>query len=144
MRPLQDARRAEVRFAAECLALSNVPGEEAIEEMLPSAPGEIVVHHPRWKAGVPRDAGAGWDFEDVRDHYLHLLFGADPVELRRSDHERYLELSRHTSGEVMAEVLGEWRRDASPCGGGIVLWLRDLAPGAGWGLIDVRGRPKAA
>jgi beta-mannosidase len=144
MRPLEDARRAEVRFAAECLALSNVPAEATIEQLLPGSPGDVVVHHPRWKEGVPRDSGAGWDFEDVRDHYLRLLFGVDPAGLRRTDHERYLELSRHTSGEVMAEVLGEWRRDASPCGGGMVLWLRDLAPGAGWGLIDAHGEPKAA
>jgi beta-mannosidase len=44
----------------------------------------------------------------------------------------------------MAEVFGEWRRGASPCGGGLVLWLRDLVPGAGWGLLDHRGTPKVA
>ena len=44
----------------------------------------------------------------------------------------------------MAEVFGEWRRAASPCGGGLVLWLRDLLPGAGWGLFDHRGEPKVA
>jgi beta-mannosidase len=131
-RPLEDARRAEVRFAAECLAFSNVPSEEALE------------HHPDSKAGVPRDSGSDWDFEDVRDHYLALLFGVDPAELRRVDHEHYLELSRAVTGEAMAAVFGEWRRSASPCGGGLVLWLRDLAPGAGWGLVDHRGTPKAA
>jgi len=41
-------------------------------------------------------------------------------------------------------VFGEWRRPESPCGGGIVLWLRDLMPGAGWGVVDHRGRPKVA
>jgi beta-mannosidase len=133
LRPLEDARRAEVRFAAECLAFSNVPDEEALEGIGPS-----------WKAGVPRDVGAGWDFEDVRDHYLRLLFDVDPVELRAVDLERYLELSRAVSGEVMAEVFGEWRRRASPCGGGLVLSLTDLFPGAGWGLLDHRGDPKQA
>jgi beta-mannosidase len=93
---------------------------------------------------VPRDAGSGWDFEDVRDHYLRELFGVDPGELRRVDHHRYLELSRMVSGEVMSEVFGEWRRAASPCGGALVLWLRDLLPGAGWGVIDHSGVPKLA
>jgi beta-mannosidase len=143
-RPLEDARRAEVRFAAECLAFSNVPDETAVEAMLPPGAAEVPVHHPRWKAGVPRDAGSGWDFEDVRDHYLRLLFGVDASELRRYDHERYIELSRAVSGEAMAEVFGEWRRTGSPCGGGLVLWLADIMPGAGWGVLDHAGRPKPA
>jgi beta-mannosidase len=42
----------------------------------------------------------------------------------------------------MSEVFGEWRRAESGCGGAFVLWLRDLAPGAGWGLIDRKGAPK--
>ncbi len=142
LRPLEDARRSDVRFAAECLAFANVPDDEALEAI--EAPGGVVVHHPRWKAGVPRDAGAGWDFEDVRDHYLRLLFELDPVALRHIDHERYLELSRTVTGEVMGEVFGEWRRRASACGGGLVLWLTDLMPGAGWGVLDHRGLPKVA
>jgi beta-mannosidase len=138
-RPPDDARRAEVRFAAECLAFANVPDEV-----------EVPVHHPRWKFGVQRDAGtgwdlgAGWDFDDVRDYYLGLLFGVDPVQLRRSEHARYLELSRAASGEVMAEVMGEWRRAASPCRGALVLWLKDMLPGAGLGVLDHRGLPKVA
>jgi beta-mannosidase len=142
LRPLEDARRSEVRFAAECLAFANVPDDDAIERL--DTPGGLVVHHPAWKAGVPRDAGAGWDFEDVRDHYLRQLFGVDPVDLRWVDHERYLELSRAVSGEVMGEVFGEWRRTASPCGGGLVLWLTDVVPGSGWGVLDDRGEPKVA
>lgn len=142
LRPLTDARLADVRFAAECLAFSNVPDDSALEAL--DAPGGLVVHHPRWKQGVPRDAGAGWDFEDVRDHYLTLLFGVEPVALRSIDHDRYLELSRQVTGEVMAEVFGEWRRAESPCAGGLVLWLTDLQPGAGWGVLDHRGEPKVA
>jgi beta-mannosidase len=141
-RPLSDARLAEVKFAAECLAFANVPNESALEAI--RAPGGLAAHDPRWKAGVPRDAGAAWDFEDVRDHYLGLLFGVDPTALRSVDQDRYLELSRHVSGEVMAEVFGEWRREGSPCAGGLVLWLKDLFPGCGWGLLDHRGEPKVA
>jgi beta-mannosidase len=144
MRPLSDARLAAVRFASECLAIANVPDAAGVEAIAPGAAAGAVVHDPRWKAGVPRDAGSGWDFDDVRDHYLRLLFDLDPVALRRHDHERYLELSRAVSGEVMAAVFGEWRRTASPCAGGIVLWLRDLVPGAGWGLVDHAGTPKVA
>jgi beta-mannosidase len=143
-RPLEDARRAGVRFAAECLAFSNVPNEAMTDGMPLKAPSELPDENPVLRTGIPRDAGADWDFQDVSDHYLAALFDLDPSALRRDDHERYLELARATTGEVMAEVFGEWRRAASPCGGGLVLWLRDLLPGAGWGLIDHRGIPKIA
>ncbi len=137
LRPLDDVRRAGVRFASECLAFSNVPEPENL------APG-ITPGHPLWKQGIPRDAGASWDFEDVRDHYLKLLYSVDPVTLRYTDIQRYLELSRVVSGEVMAEVFGEWRRPESPCGGGIILRSADPEPGAGWGILDSDGYPKAA
>jgi beta-mannosidase len=142
-RPLEDARRAGVRFAAECLAFANVPAEATIAELLPRSHGELPIHDPAWKAGVPRDVGTGWDFDDVRDHYLEAIFGVDPVGLRSVDNRSYLELSRAVTGEVMAEVFGEWRRRGSRCGGGIVLWMQDLVAGAGWGLVDHRGEPKA-
>jgi beta-mannosidase len=142
--PLEDARRAVVRFASECLAFSHVPARASVEAMSPHAPERLLGHHPAWKAGIPRENGADWDFEDIRDHYLRLLFGVDAAELRAVDHERYLELSRMLTGEILAEVLGEWRRAASPCGGALLLWLRDLLPGAGWGVIDQRGVPKLA
>ena len=143
LRPLDDARGAEVRFASECLAFSNVPEPELMEEIALSTPGGISPTHPAWKRAVPRDSGAGWDFEDVRDHYLKLLYSIDPVALCYADPNRYWELSRMVSGEVMAEVFGEWRRAASSCNGGIILWSSDLEPGAGWGILDSQGHPKA-
>ena len=142
--PLSDARTSGILFAAECLAFANVPDDEALASLVPEPPGEPFVHNPRWKAGVPRDAGAGWDFDDLRDHYLALLFGVDPGTLRRGQPDRYLELSRAVTGEVMVHVYGEWRRAGSPCGGGLILWLRDLVAGAGWGVVDNHGRPKTA
>ncbi len=136
MRPLEDARRACVKFASECLAFSNVPEPEMMER--------IPLASRAWKQAVPRDSGASWDFEDVRDYYLRLLYDTDPGGLRYSDPARYLELSRMTTGEIMAEVFGEWRRAESPNRGGIILWAADLEPGAGWGILDSDGRPKAA
>lgn len=135
----EDARRAEVRFAAECLTSANMPDEVSVP-----------VHHPSWKVGIPRDPGPvfqaapGFDFDDVRDCYLQALFGVDPVRLRRTDQTRYTELSRVSSGETMAEVMGEWRREASTCRGALVLWLKDMLPGAWFGVLDHRGRPKVS
>jgi len=101
------------------------------------------VTHPAWKARAPRDLGAGWDFEDVRDHYLARFFNLDPARLRYDDHERYLMLSRVTTAELMAASFSEWRRHGSSCKGALVWFLRDLWAGAGWGLLDDTGHPKA-
>lgn len=121
-RPLEDARRAEVRFASECLAFANVPDADP----------------PDRSTGVMRDVGAGWDFADVRDHYLRLLHDVGPGDAN------YWERARFVTGELMAEVFGEWRRRLSPSNGGIILWSRDLEPGAGWGILDSGGDPKVA
>jgi beta-mannosidase len=115
LRDLPDVRHSRVGFAAECLAFSNLTD-------------------PVVEGGVPRDNGADWDFADVRAHYLRQRYGDTATEAE----------AQRVTGEVMADVFGEWRRPDSGCGGGIVLWLRDVVPGAGWGLLDHAGRPKPA
>lgn len=142
LRPLDDARRSDVRFATEALGFANVP-EDATLAAMPGGLG-LRVHHPDWKLRAPRDLGAGWDFDDVRDFYLKTLFDVDPLQLRYADHDRYLRFSRVVSGEVMASAFAEWRRAGSACNGALVWFLRDLWEGAGWGVIDALGEPKAA
>ncbi len=141
-RPLADAKTARVKFSPECLAFSNVP-EPATVALLGEG-AAVPPHHPRWKARVPRDNGAGWDFEDVRDHYLRELFAVDPVALRGRDVERYHALSRAVPGELMRRVFAEWRAPGSECGGALVWLHRDPLPGAGWGIVDATGCPKSA
>lgn len=75
---------------------------------------------------VPRDNGEDWDFGDVVDHYARAL-----------DRPR-----EQVVGELMEQAFGEWRRTASPNRGALVLWLRDLQPGHGWGLLECDGTPK--
>jgi beta-mannosidase len=142
LRPLDDARHANVRFTTECLAFSNVPEPTTVHRLL--GDGESAPTHPRWKQRVARDRGVGWDFEDVRDHYFRVVTGEDPTSMRWRDVDRYLELSRVVSSIVMAHTMQEWRRPTSTCDGAITWFLRDLWRGAGWGLIDSDGITKAA
>jgi beta-mannosidase len=134
-RPFDDARRAQVRFAAECLAFSNIP--EPARAQPPAALDED------WKRRVPRDAGADWDFEDVRDYYVEQLFDVRATDIRSADPDRYLALGRVATGEAMLRTFAEWRRPGSSCRGGLVWFARDFAPGPGWGVIDSTARPKS-
>jgi beta-mannosidase len=141
LRSFDDARRSRVRFAAECLAFANVPGGAAIERFMGDL--DMPFHHPRWKERVPRDRGVGWDFEDVRDHYVRELFGVDPASVRHADPERYLALSRVAPGLAMEATISEFRRPGSSCRGALVFWLQDLWDGAGWGVLDASKAPKS-
>jgi beta-mannosidase len=139
-RPLSDVRTAGVRFAAECLALATPPERGSVDAMFG---GAAALGTPAWKAAVPHDNGSPWDFEDVRDHYVRELFHLDPAQLARTEPDRALDLGRAVVAELVTRVFSEWRRAASPCAGGLVLALRDLRAGAGVGLIDSLGVPKA-
>ena len=129
-RPIEDARRAGVRFATECLAFANPPSAAS-----PCVGG---------LENGPRDRGVAWTFADIRDHYLRELYGVDPARLRGEETERYWQLSRAVTADLMEAVLGEWRRPGSSCAGALIWQLQDVAPGSGWGVIDSYGHPKAA
>jgi beta-mannosidase len=137
LRTPDDARRAGIRFASECLALANVPCARTVDALAVTMGTE-----PNWKRAIPRDPGADWDFEDVRDHYLQTLYSQDPSQLRDQDFARYLDLSRAISCTLVEHVFSEWRRVGSSCQGGLIWQLQDIMPGAGWGVIDSLGRPK--
>lgn len=140
-RPLHDTRRAAVRLAAECLAFAAPPEAASLRAWgwsdVDAAGSE------RWQRGVPRDNGSTWDFEDVRDHYVREVFDVDPAEVRAADPGRYLDLGRAALAHLGIEVFTEWRRPGSGSSGGLVLQARDLARGAGWGLLDHDGRAKS-
>ncbi len=138
LRPPEDVQSAGVNFAAECLAFANPPDPAACRAL-----GAVPGADPRWRAGVPRDLSAAWDFEDVRDHYVRTLFGVDPAVLRREDPDTWLAHGRAAVALLIETVFGTWRSDGR-CAGGLVLAFHDPVPGAGWGIVAHDGRPKSA
>jgi beta-mannosidase len=144
-RELADARTSGLRFATECLAFAQVPSDHTLSR-LRALNHDLPVrsHSALWKIRSPRDLGAGWDFDEVRDHYVRLLFGEDPERLRQADPARHLVLGRAAAAEAMASAFSQWRAAGSACRGALVWFLRDLWAGAGWGLLDDLGQPKAA
>ncbi|MDH7797284.1 MULTISPECIES: glycoside hydrolase family 2 protein [unclassified Beijerinckia] len=138
-RPLDDARRADVAFAAECLAFANLPSRARLAKRRLDGTTPL----ERWKALVPRDRGADWDFEDIRHHYMTLLYDVDPQHLKGQDFDRYVAIGQAAAAEVMQAVFTEWRRPGSRTAGGLVLMWKDLAPALGWGVVDHSGEPKS-
>ena len=124
LRPLDDVRRAAVRFASECLAFANVPDDQPAT---------------RRRAGVMRDVGADWDFADVRDHYLKCA----PRDRARPSRLLGARTARHRRGDGrgLRRVAARRRRraPAASCSGCAI-----SCPAAGWGILDERGRPKVA
>ncbi len=143
-RPVADAHTSGLRFATECLAFAQVPSDETLARMRAlNADQTLRTHSPLWKARAPRDLGAGWDFDDVRDHYVQHLFGEDPQALRMSDPARHLLLGRAAAAEAVQAAFDQWRAAGSSCRGALVWFLRDLWAGAGWGYLDDQAQPKA-
>ncbi len=140
--PLEDARRASVRFASECLAVANPP--EPLDTPAGSAAASGLGHRPEWKEVIHRDSNTTWDLEDVRDWYTKWLFGIDMTELRRLDAERASLVARATVAAMFESVLSEWRRPGSTCAGAIVLQAHDAGFGGGIGMVDSLDRPKSS
>jgi len=138
-RPLDDARRANVRFASECLGFANVPETRTLHLDFGAAP----LASPLWRPRIPRDQGAMQDFEEVRDHYVGLLYEIDPQGLKADNPERYLDLSRAAVAEVVEATVGEWRRPRSTCAGALLWFWKDLWASSGWGVLDWTGAPKS-
>ncbi len=126
MRPLEDARRSQLRFATECLGIANEPWS------------------PRQGGWEPNHQAIGGNFMAVQDHYMAQLFKVDPLALAQSDPARHLDLTQATSAVLMGTSFDEWRRQDSSCRGGLIWFGRDVQPGAGFGILDHAGQPKAA
>lgn len=158
-RPLEDARHAGVRFAAECLAFA-VPPEPAVvrAQFGTDGPLDDPAAAAAWRTGLARDPGAAWTFEDTTTSYVRRLFcdpDSDPdaglaaparpgAPVAALPHAQRLEYQRAALAHVFQRTLAEWRRADSPCRGALVLAARSTAAGAGWGILDVAGHPTAA
>ena len=138
-RPLEDARRVNVRFASECLGFANMPETRTLMRDF----GAVPLSSPLWPQRIPRDQGATQDFEEVRDHYVGLLYNVDPQRLKIEEPARYLDLSRAAVAETVEATIGEWRRPRSLCAGALLWFWKDLWASSGWGVLDWTGGPKS-
>jgi beta-mannosidase len=142
MHQSNDSDKYRVRFASEGMGLSHIPEDEIIHQTIGKS--TLYPYDNEWTKRIPRDLGAGWDFNDIRDYYMEDVFCVDAVHLRRNNVEKYMALSRVVTGEVLSQVFKTWRSFDSSCSGGLIWFNRDFWPCAGFGLIDSNNKPKAA
>lgn len=139
-RPAYTADLEPPRFATECLAFAIPPERRLTKSAFASASGDM--DWARYTSRIPRDNGSEWHFGEVTDHYLKEVFGADASRLREEDEDVFLTAAAIAVGIVMQQAVEAWRRN-DRTSGALIWTLRDLWPGAGWGLIDSDGVPKA-
>ena len=132
-RPLDDARRSQVRFTPECLGFAQVPSR-ASQAQWSDVP---------WAQRVTRGETGIGDFEEAQRYYVRECYGLDPVALQRDDPVLWMMLFEILPGEIMAATYAEWRA-ARRCSGALIWNWQDLWPCTGLGLRDSAGRPKAA
>ncbi|MCH8612128.1 glycosyl hydrolase 2 galactose-binding domain-containing protein [Arsenicicoccus dermatophilus] len=138
LRPLEDARTAQVSFASEALAFATPPETSSMTD----APAERGAGSP-WRDAAPHDRGTTWDFVDVTDHYVAAVADAERIAEDVTDTGSWEDLQRAAATAAITETFAAWRSGLTPTAGGIVLAHRDLAPGPGWGLLDASGAAKA-
>ncbi len=142
MHDLPDPDADRVKFCSEGMGLSHIPEQSIIDQTIGKQ--TLFPYHSEWRSRIPRDLGAGWDFEDIRDHYLKQVFNVEPNHLRRHEVERYIQLSTLVTGKAIADVFRRWRRPESQTQGGLIWFNKDFWPCPGFGLIDSNDYPKAA
>ncbi|WP_144392657.1 glycoside hydrolase family 2 protein [Pleionea sediminis] len=142
MHTFPDSDAFSVRFCSEGMGLSHIPVQQTINQVVSKQ--TLFPYCNDWTKRIPRDLGAGWDFDDIREHYLREVFKVDPIFLKRSDVDRYIKLSKIVTGYVIAKTYESWRRHDSQCNGGLIWFNKDFWPCAGFGIIDSNDIPKPA
>ncbi len=142
MHDLPDIDTQRVKFSSEGMGLSHIPDQQTIEEV--TGKNTLYPYSNAWAERVPRDLGAGWDFEDIREKYTTQIFNIDPIVLKRSDVNQYMQLSKLATGIAIADVFNQWRGYQSQCNGGLIWFNQDFWPCAGFGIIDSSDIPKPA
>jgi beta-mannosidase len=141
MHSTESINQQQIKFASEGMGLPHIPEDETIQ--LVSGKQTLFPYCNQWNKRTPRDLGAGWDFEDIRNFYLNDIFNVNSNELKRSHIDKFIALSRVVSGEAISRVFRQWRKFDSHCQGGLIWFNKDFWPSAGFGIIDSQDTPKA-